>query len=306
MNLGFTTTNFQRVSAIEIPDIFYNRYKTNNDLIDQMFGNGIIPGATYTITATPGSGKSTFLLQVCELLAKNGLKVGYITGEESIHQVAFNCKRLNVEDVNVANITDVDEISKVVSELNILVIDSFQAITSKEDMTSRKREEYIVNNLINQAQEHNCCIFFVMHITKAGHLKGGTVVPHSVDGNIKIEKVDEDPSMRSLVFEKHRFGPTGEYPLRMTDTGFVFQEVFDDEGFKVTKPNKPISKQEEIAKKIKELIYNSGDGVNSDDIDAICDAPKHVIYGAIRDLTNKNIIRKYGRGDSAVFRKYEG
>ena len=75
MNLNFNNNKFTRVSDIQIPDIYYKRMKTGVGRIDRSFGNGFLPGSIFTVTGSPGAGKTTYLLQVLELLAKRGYKV---------------------------------------------------------------------------------------------------------------------------------------------------------------------------------------------------------------------------------------
>lgn len=57
MILNHNYTNLKRASEIEIPDIYFNRLKTGIDCIDAMFGEGILPGSTFTVDAAPGVGK---------------------------------------------------------------------------------------------------------------------------------------------------------------------------------------------------------------------------------------------------------
>jgi predicted ATP-dependent serine protease len=56
LNLS-NNSKLQKVSQIDIPDRFYNRMATGIKEIDNLFGSGILPGSTFTLTATPGTGK---------------------------------------------------------------------------------------------------------------------------------------------------------------------------------------------------------------------------------------------------------
>ena len=49
MDLGYKTTQFKTVSEIKIPDIFYRRYKCGIDVVDELFGEGILPGSYYDV-----------------------------------------------------------------------------------------------------------------------------------------------------------------------------------------------------------------------------------------------------------------
>ena len=57
MTLKLKTTPFTRVSEITIPETFYRRYKTGIEQFDGMFGDGILPGSAFTLTAQAGAGK---------------------------------------------------------------------------------------------------------------------------------------------------------------------------------------------------------------------------------------------------------
>jgi len=171
MNLNLDTTQFTKVSDIVVPDIFYRRMKTGVDEIDELFGNGILPGSSFTVTARAGCGKTTFLLQLFEALSKNGYDVGYASGEENTFQLAFNCRRLGVDNVKVANLTDVDTLVEATKHYDALVVDSFQALTTKEEKNSRELESYAITKLVNAAKLNECAIFFILHLTKGGVLK---------------------------------------------------------------------------------------------------------------------------------------
>ena len=43
MNLEYKATKFKTVSDIKIPDIFYRRYKSGISVMDELFGEGILP-----------------------------------------------------------------------------------------------------------------------------------------------------------------------------------------------------------------------------------------------------------------------
>lgn len=57
MKLDIQKSKFTKVSEIVIPPAFYNRMKTGIEEFDAMFGEGILPGSAFTITAQAGCGK---------------------------------------------------------------------------------------------------------------------------------------------------------------------------------------------------------------------------------------------------------
>lgn len=76
MNLLNHSSNFTKVSDVTIPSIFYNRIKTGIAEMDEMFGEGILPGSATTLTAQA-------YLTLKELVDANKLvKIG--RGESSV------------------------------------------------------------------------------------------------------------------------------------------------------------------------------------------------------------------------------
>lgn len=225
MNLNLDTTEFVKIGDVQVPDVYNRRFKSGNELVDDLFGgNGFLPGSTFSICGGPGSGKSTFLMQVLELIASNqDKKVGYISGEENIYQIAYNCRRLGLEKISVANITDLDKIKEQVlrHKFDIVIIDSFPTITMKGNFNKRQKEEIIVNSLCSLAKDNEIVIGFILHVTKSGSYKGSTLLPHSTDMNMSIERDDDnDPSIRSFHVSKNRFGCCAYISLQMTGNGF--------------------------------------------------------------------------------------
>ena len=51
--------------------------------LDRVLGGGIVQGSLVLVGGDPGIGKSTLLLQVCRNLSEKGVRVLYISGEES-------------------------------------------------------------------------------------------------------------------------------------------------------------------------------------------------------------------------------
>lgn len=295
--LTSTQKGFTNVSDISIPDIFYKRLLTGVEEIDNMFGNGILPGCSFTVTAQAGCGKTTFLLQLAEALAVNNYEVGYASGEENIYQLAFTCKRLNITHVNIANITDIDTLVEATKTLDILVVDSFQALTTPEKLNSREIETYAVQKLVKAAKTNECALFFIMHLTKDGKLKGSTLVPHAVDVNIQImlDTEADDPTSRVISFYKNRFGPTADYSATLTNGGFEFsgrKEVERTSG----KRGRKQDAYEKILK-MQEPPYITKARV----IQELNITPSQA-YLVLKELRELGKIVKYGRGEEAIYK----
>ena len=63
---------------------------------NRVLGGGIVPGSLVLIGGNPGIGKSTLLLQVSEMAARQRKNVLYVSGEESIEQVRLRANRLGL------------------------------------------------------------------------------------------------------------------------------------------------------------------------------------------------------------------
>ncbi len=288
--------NFTRASDVKIPDIYNRRFKTGKEDLDNMFGgNGFLPGMTFTLAAAPGTGKTSMLLQILELLERNGKRTAYVSGEENIEQLAFTAKRLNVNHVPLANITDIDDLCAAIveQECDFVVIDSLPAITAKKDMNKREAEEYITTKLIQTAKQNEIVIGTILHFTKTGQYKGSTLLPHSVDCNIIMERNKEDYSLRDIDVTKNRFGSAGQAVFEMTSTGFNFEavEVEDDaKGGKKTK---------------RDIVLEHIDA-SGKNIEAIAKDTKVTgtyLTTILRELVNEGLVVKTGKGATATFSK---
>ena len=69
------------------------RTATGFEELDRVLGGGIVAGSLVLVGGDPGIGKSTILLQVCNLTEK-GKKVLYISGEESLQQIKLRASRI--------------------------------------------------------------------------------------------------------------------------------------------------------------------------------------------------------------------
>lgn len=292
-----TNANFTRAQDVKIPDIYNRRFKTGKEDLDEIFGgNGFLPGFTFTLAAAPGTGKTSMLLQILELLEKQGKKTAYISGEENVEQLAFTSKRLNVNRVPLANITDIDDLCKAIVEhkCTFVVIDSLPAITSRKKMNKKQLEEYITTKIVQTAKEHEIVIGTILHFTKTGQYKGSTLLPHSVDCNVIMNRNKEDHNLRDIDVTKNRFGSAGQALFEMTPRGFTFDAVE--------------RKEEENAKGKK--------GSKRDAVLSVLDTAKNIeaiskesgVTGAylttiLRELSNEGAVTKNGKGSTATFIK---
>jgi len=245
MNIKMSSTKFQPVSQVVIPEVYSRRLKSGNEKIDAMFGDGILPGSSITLTARAGMGKTTFVLQLLENLHNNGHRVGYCSSEESVAQLAMTCKRLQVNNIQVCNESDVDTISKYMDDLDVIVIDSFQGLV-KGNKRGRDLEKYCIEKLVVRAKETECAVILICHNTKAGGIKGSSLIIHAVDVNISINMIkDAEMNARSIRFEKNRFGPANDIECFIEYSGYDFETEVIVDGDGDNKPSKSDKKKEQ-------------------------------------------------------------
>jgi (E)-4-hydroxy-3-methyl-but-2-enyl pyrophosphate reductase len=63
-----------------------------------VLGGGVVDGSFILVGGDPGIGKSTLLTQVCANMARSGINVLYVSGEESARQIKLRTNRLGAAD----------------------------------------------------------------------------------------------------------------------------------------------------------------------------------------------------------------
>ncbi len=184
--------------------------------IDRVLGGGLVGGSAILVGGEPGIGKSTLLLQILEKLAAQGLKVLYVSGEESAQQIKLRARRIGALSENILVLVEIDleEIIRQTAEISprILVIDSIQAITSPQipsALGSVNQIRECTGRLIFQAKRMGMPLFLIGHVTKEGTIAGPKVLEHMVDTVLYFEG-DAGHQFRIVRAIKNRFGPTNE------------------------------------------------------------------------------------------------
>jgi predicted ATP-dependent serine protease len=243
MKMILKSTDFVPANKVKIPDIYFNRLKTGLVEVDEFLGGaesetgGFLRGGVYLLAAGAGTGKSTFCLQLAQALHDKGVKVAHASGEESIEQLAFACKRLNVKDVPIAVQSDIDVICEKMSEFEFIVIDSFQTLSTKKQMTPRKKEQHCIAKICARAKETKCTVIALCHLTKAGVYKGSTAVLHGVDACINLNVDEEENTLRVFTWSKNRFGPADkEMIISIGKKGYEWTKEDSSEVKEVVEP----------------------------------------------------------------------
>ena len=238
-----------------------------------------------------------FALTLSEFLCDRGYSVAYSSGEEDIRQIAYNCRRLGVKNVKVGTITDVDELLDVLPGKDFMVIDSFQSLTTEDDLPKQKLVKYCTENLVKQAKVHNCALMFIVQETTTGEIRGGTMLPYAVDVNMQILKSKEDKTLRVFDVYKNRFGATIMHMAKFGASGYEFLgEYVEPEKDKTKKLSvKDIRKAEILEMKEPPLIT-----VNR--VTEKLGIQEHTAKVLLSELENAMQLIKYGRGSSAIWK----
>jgi DNA repair protein RadA/Sms len=232
-----------KLNEVSLEDL--PRFTTGMQEFDRVLGGGMVPGSVNLIGGHPGAGKSTLLLQIMCYLAQH-MSVLYITGEESLQQVALRAQRLNLPTDKIQMLTET-EVEQIVSiakscEPKVIVVDSIQVmhtpgVESAPGSVTQVRESAAY--LTRFAKQTNTVLFLVGHVTKDGSLAGPKVLEHMIDCSIMLEG-DNDNRFRTLRGIKNRFGAVNELGVfAMMETGL--KEVKNPSSIFLTRSDKPVS-----------------------------------------------------------------
>lgn len=220
---GLIDAKVETLSEIDLQQL--PRFTSGFSELDRVLGGGIVPGSAILIGGSPGAGKSTLLLQAVCFLSQQR-KILYVTGEESLQQVAMRATRLNLpsDKVRVLAETDVDVICQLAlqEKPDVMVIDSIQVmhqpdVQSAPGGVAQVRE--CAAQLTRFAKQHHVAMFIVGHVTKDGSLAGPKVLEHCIDCSLMLDG-DADGRYRTLRGHKNRFGAVNELGVfAMTETG---------------------------------------------------------------------------------------
>ncbi|ANQ53160.1 DNA repair protein RadA [Thermosipho affectus] len=213
------------------------RIKTSKEELDGLFGGGIVPGQVILLGGEPGVGKSTLALQISYLISKVG-KVLYVSGEESIEQIALRSKRLNVKNESLYVTTD-NELESIFVNIEkispiFIVFDSIQTIFSNkvEGVPGGILQlRTVVEKIRKYSKERKISVLLIAHVNKEGNIAGPKLVEHIVDTVIYFEG-EKTTDFRILRVLKNRFGPSGEIAVfQMKSTGLeeLKNKVFIEE-----------------------------------------------------------------------------
>ncbi|WP_028543479.1 DNA repair protein RadA [Paenibacillus taiwanensis] len=204
------------------------RLSTTISELNRVLGGGVVPGSLILVGGDPGIGKSTLLLQTSNAIAVSGLKVLYVSGEESMRQTKLRADRLGSlsERLFVLSETNLLHIEEAIEQIqpDFLVIDSIQtvyqpSVESAPGSVAQVRE--CTSAFMRVAKGKGIATVLVGHVTKEGAIAGPRLLEHMVDCVLYFEG-ERHHSYRILRAVKNRFGSTNEMGIfEMTEGGLV-------------------------------------------------------------------------------------
>lgn len=221
--------------------------------LNRVLGGGLVQGSLTLLGGEPGIGKSTLVLQT--VLRLPGMKVLYVSGEESARQLKMRADRIleggeagsvgqPLSDCQVVCEVMVDRVLEHIKavEPDLVVVDSIQTMAT-EDVESSPGSVSQIREcaalLLKFAKESNIPVILIGHINKEGTIAGPKILEHMVDTVLQFEG-DRHYMYRIVRAIKNRFGSTAELGIyEMAQNGLrqvtnpselLLSDVKDSEG----------------------------------------------------------------------------
>ncbi len=222
-----------------------HRIATGIGELDRVLGGGLVSGSISLIGGDPGIGKSTLLLQAAAALTGKTPAL-YVTGEESLRQVASRAQRLGLEAAGMQLLAETS-VERLIAEATrmrpaVMVVDSIQTVYS-EDLQSapgsvaQLRES--AARLVRFAKSSGTAVLLVGHVTKDGAIAGPRVLEHMVDTVLYFES-DSASRFRVIRTRKNRFGTANEIGV-FAMTGGGLREVRNPSSIFLSGHETPVS-----------------------------------------------------------------
>ena len=225
--LPTTSEKIKPRTIASVAQVKVERLATGIHEFDRVLGGGVVPGSLVLLGGTPGIGKSTILLDAGLRFGQRGIKVLYVSGEESEEQTAMRAVRLGGASANenllIMTATDLDAILAQANAVQpqLLIIDSIQTMYNAELPTAAGSVGQVrecTAKLLQFAKTTNIAVMVIGHVTKDGNIAGPRLLEHMVDVVLQFEG-DRSYAFRVLRALKNRFGSTEESGIFSMEAG---------------------------------------------------------------------------------------
>ena len=234
---------------VEVKKEDNERIKCGIEEVDRVFGDGFVKDSVNIITAPPGQGKSTLILDIANKFATQGRNVLYVSSEESETQIKDRANRILEEGISdnlyiLSTKETLDIIAAVdIVKPEVMIVDSISSFRSSEYPSpagSVVQVREASDKIISLCKYGSFPIIgiIVVHVTKDDELAGSRTIEHDVDAVMYLEGSTDDDLM-ILRSTKNRFGELDTGLFTMSETGL--KEIKDPSDFFVTKREKEVS-----------------------------------------------------------------
>jgi DNA repair protein RadA/Sms len=231
---GPTGGKARPVPLKEVSSAIDNRLPVEPAEVAMVLGGGLVEGSVVLLGGEPGVGKSTLLTGLALWWVRQGVRVLYVSGEESPSQVRMRAERLGFrpDAEDGFNILPEVHLESLVETLQdevaegpcVVIADSVQTLHSENVDSfpgSPTQIRYCGGVLADFARRTRCPVFLVGHVTKSGDLAGPKLLEHMVDTVLYFEG-SGGGAIRMVRAVKNRFGTTGELAvMEMRADGLV-------------------------------------------------------------------------------------
>ena len=225
--LPTTSEKIKPRTIASVAQVKVERLATGIHEFDRVLGGGVVSGSLVLLGGTPGIGKSTILLDAGLRFGQRGIKVLYVSGEESEEQTAMRAVRLGGASANenllIMTATDLEAILAQANAVQpqLLIIDSIQTMYNAELPTAAGSVGQVrecTAKLLQFAKTTNIAVMVIGHVTKDGNIAGPRLLEHMVDVVLQFEG-DRSYAFRVLRALKNRFGSTEESGIFSMEAG---------------------------------------------------------------------------------------
>jgi len=285
-----TKVSKKNVSVKKLSEIIHaqeNAFTFGFPAVERVFGGGLHESQIILLAGEPGIGKSTLLLQIAKNLNK---KVVYVSGEESLSQIAKRAERISTpsslrdtspfvkgkeikypidsENMNLVDFVSSTELDTVLSLISskkyeLVIIDSIQTMidgSSAGFAGSVNQVRQCTFKITDIAKRHGISVIIVGQITKEGEIAGPKMMEHLVD-TVAYFEGERKSDLRILRSSKNRFGSVGETALfEMGAQGLI--EIKDPGSYF-------IENQQEVSDGVAYSIVSDGSMVYAVEIQAL-------------------------------------
>lgn len=238
---GWDTMREFKVEKEEIHSSVAPVFVTDNELaeeriilgigeMDRVLGGGLTKGSSILLGGDPGIGKTTLCFEIASRMDELGFPVLYVSGEESLRQLASRKKRLALKgNFPILTTNHIDDIIKATTEKNyhLVIVDSIQSIYNANLPMlpgSISQMKDVSSRLIRAMKNVETTHIFIGHVTKEGTIAGPKILEHLVDTVLYFEG-DKMLPYRMLRTIKNRFGPVDEVGIfQMRREGLISVE----------------------------------------------------------------------------------